>query len=1521
MTKEISSELAGPSVELSLARKREILARRLREKAAPKIYPASHGQQRLWVLDRLFPGSRAAYNISVGMRLDGDLRVDMLRRSLAEMVRRHETLRTSIATLDDQPVQMVASPGGVPLALADLSGLAARRREGEARRLASEQSARPFELSRGPLWRVLLMRLSAAEHIAAFTMHHIVSDGWSMGVLVRELTALYAACAVGARSPLAELPIQYADYAVWQRQWLSEGALEDQLGYWRERLADLGRLELPTDRPEPAERALRGGRLNFVIPPVLAGAVRGLSRETGASVFMVLLAAFQLLLGRIAGQEDVAVGSPVANRTRTETEGLIGLFINTLVLRTRLAGEESFHALLQRVREVVLGGYSHQDLPFDRLVQELRPDRDSSPSPFFQVFFDFQLEGGPTTGPQLELPGVRLRPYPIGMDTTQFALSLSLIDGGKGLSATLGYDADLFDRATIRRLAEHFERLLGGAVRAPETGIWDLPLLGEGERHQLVREWNDTAAAGHEGLCVHELFALQAARSAERPAVVLDGEELSYGELEERAAELARRLERRGVGAEVRVGLCVERSFEMVVGLLAVLKAGGCYVPLDPGYPSERLAYMVADSGISLVLAQERTRGRLPEAAGLEVLALDAPPAAAAEAGVRPRLRALPDNLAYVLYTSGSTGRPKGVAVSHRSVVSYLAACLELYPGNGSGSVVHSSLSFDLTVTSLLSPWLRGEKMELLPEGPGGEVLAEALEHRTDLSLVKLTPAHLELLARRLSPQAAARCARGFVIGGEELPAETLLDWRQRAPQTLLFNEYGPTEATVGCCVHRVGERTGAGRVPIGRPIRGARVQILSPQLHPVPIQVTGELFLAGAGLARGYLGRPDLTAERFVPDGLGGIPGGRLYRTGDLARSRADGELEFLGRTDHQVKVRGYRIELGEIELALGEHPQVRRAVVTLRDGETGGKRLVAYVVPSAGEAPRMAELREFLTDRLPGHMVPSAFVVLSELPLTANGKVDRKALPAPAGERVDDGSAYVAPRTPLEEQLAQIWAEVLGLEKVGVHDNFFELGGDSILCLQVASRAKRAGLKKVSSRLMFQHPTVAGLLAVAGVGEGPVAVGDVAPSGGSLPLLPIQHWFFAQEPAEPHHFNQAVLLELRGSAAAAPGAGAAGFGAGSRGVAAALRAGCRGRLAPGGVVVVVGAGTAGPLGPSPRRRSAGPWLRRPERCSAAWTWSGARSGGLPGSCWEVRARTACCWSSITWRWTGCRGASCSKSSRFSTSVWSRAWSWRLCRSRRRCGVGRSVLAHARSPELESEAASGRAERPVGGRPLPLDLDSGADAVGWERSVSASLEGEETRVLLQELTRAYRAQMDEGLLSALARSLAEWTSERWLLVDLEGHGREPEGLGEDLDLSRTVGWLTSQYPVLLELEGGGEPRRRCGRCGINWSGCPGGASATGCCGTWAPRSCRGVWARSPRRRWGSTIWARWVLSTAREGREAGSPCREKRWARRAAPGDAGSIFWRPLPWSPGGVCSCVCPTARGVIGRRLRRV
>ncbi len=1238
---------------------------------------------------------------------------------------------------------------------------------------------------------------------------------------------------------------------------------------------------------------------------------------------MVLLAAFQLLLGRIAGQEDVAVGSPVANRTRTETEGRIGLFINTLVLRTRLAGEESFHALLQRVREVVLGGYSHQDLPFDRLVQELRPDRDSSPSPFFQVFFDFQLEGGPTTGPQLELPGVRLRPYPIGMDTTQFALSLSLIDGGKGLSATLGYDVDLFDRATIRRLAEHFERLLGGAVRAPETGIWDLPLLGEGERHQLVREWNDTAAAGHEGLCVHELFALQAARSAERPAVVLDGEELSYGELEERAAELARRLERRGVGAEVRVGLCVERSFEMVVGLLAVLKAGGCYVPLDPGYPSERLAYMVADSGISLVLAQERTRGRLPEAAGLEVLALDAPPAAAAEAGVRPRLCALPDNPAYVIYTSGSTGRPKGVVVPHRALAGYVRDAAEAYDIEPVDRVLQfASLSFDASAEEIYPCLARGAALVLRTEEMTSSMAGFCADvDRLRISVLDLPTSFWHELAVALTAAEVKipSSVRLVILGGEKVDADRVAAWHRQAPAGVrLVNTYGPTEATVVALRRALHAAEHLGEIPIGRPISGARAWGLDRHLDPVPVGSCGELFLGGSGLARAYLNRPDLTAERFVPDPFSGTPGARLYRTADLVRACPNGELLFLGRSDFQLKIRGFRIEPGEIEAALRRHEKVSEAVAAARIDSRGRPYLVAFVVPSAGEAPRMAELREFLTDRLPGHMVPSAFVVLSELPLTANGKVDRKALPAPAGERVDDGSAYVAPRTPLEEQLAQIWAEVLGLEKVGVHDNFFELGGDSILCLQVASRAKRAGLKKVSSRLMFQHPTVAGLLAVAGVGEGPVAVGDVAPSGGSLPLLPIQHWFFAQEPAEPHHFNQAVLLELRGDLSPQR------LELALRGLERdheALRLRFE-RDAAGGWRQAVSSSSSelarldlSALAPAAQRRALaaaagevqrGLDLERGPVWRASWFLLGGQGAdrlllvvhhlAVDGVSWrilleELSVQYECLESGL-------------ELEALPEPTPLRRWAERL-------------LAHARSPELESEAAYWLAERPVGVRPLPLDLDSGEDAVGWERSVSASLEGEETRVLLQELTRAYRAQMDEGLLSALARSLAEWTSERWLLVDLEGHGREPEGLGEDLDLSRTVGWLTSQYPVLLELEGG-------------W-----GAEE-------ALRSVRDQLERVPRRGLGYGV-LRYLgsseLSLRRLGAlpaaqvgfnylgqvgsldgsgggEAGSPCREKRWARRAAPGDAGSIFWRPLPWSPGGVCSCVyCPTARGVIG------
>ncbi|MEJ0096570.1 MAG: amino acid adenylation domain-containing protein [Methylocella sp.] len=1048
--------------------------------------PLSFAQQRLWFLNQLEAGS-AFYNMPAAVRLTGKLDVEALRRTLNEIVRRHEALRTRFASVDGAPTQIIAAALELALPLTDLSELPAAEAEGRAQQSAQDEARTPFDLEHGPLIRAQLIRLGDREHIALLTMHHIVSDGWSIGVLIKEIAALYAAYSQGRPSPLPELLIQYADYAHWQRQWLQGAALEGQLGYWKEQLADAPTLlALPTDRPRPAVQRYDGGTLRFAVSRQTTTGLNALARQAQATLFMTLAAAFNVLLSRYAGQDDICVGTSIANRPRPEVEGLIGFFVNTLVLRTRLAGNPSFKDLLMQVRSTALAAYAHQDVPFEQLVEELKPQRHLSHAPLFQVML--VLQNAPMEA--LRLPGLRLEGVEAGSETAKFDLTLMAAEREDELRATLTYNTSLFDAPTIERMAEHFTRLLDGIVEAPETRIAQLPMLSAAERHQVVAEWNATAVDYEGAQTLHELFEAQVAEAPDAVAVAFEGRELTYGELNARSNQLAHYLRQCGVGPEVLVGLCVERSLEMVVGLLGVLKAGGAYVPLDPSYPPERLAYMLDDARPAVLLTQAAVLPRLP---GVEiaVLCLDVQwPALAECSAANPARLSEADHLAYVIYTSGSTGRPKGVGVPQSGLVNFVHAtqqALELDRHDVLLSV--TSLSFDIAALELFLPLLVGAST-LLPSRDvvGDPMQLVALMERCQVSVMQATPATWRALATYRWP--SRQKPLKALCGGEALPLELARRLLQHTSQ--VWNLYGPTEATIWCALQRLTPENLNLSVPIGRPIANTQLYILDELLNPAPVGVAGELHIAGAGLARGYLQRPDLTAEKFIANPFG-PPGARMYKSGDLARYLPDGAIEYLGRLDDQVKIRGFRIELGEVEAVLAALPGVGEAIVAAREDEPGERRLVAYVTPRAHEAAEAREgtergedggegdgleagaLRAALLRVLPDYMVPSHFVALDRLPLTPNGKIDRKALPAPGAQRGEGG--YAAPRTPAEAAMAQIWAEVLKLDRVGIHDNFFELGGHSMLAVKLTAAVKHRFDFELPLSQLFVSPTVAAL------------------------------------------------------------------------------------------------------------------------------------------------------------------------------------------------------------------------------------------------------------------------------------------------------------------------------------------------------------------------------------------------------------------------------------------------------------
>ncbi|HEX2187551.1 MAG TPA: amino acid adenylation domain-containing protein, partial [Longimicrobiaceae bacterium] len=1131
------------------AQKRELLALLLKREGirpaeeeriprrAPGAHaPASFSQQPLWFLDQLDPGS-ALYNITNALRLNGPLDTDALRRTLDALARRHEAFRTSFALVDGEPVQVVAERVEVDLPLDDLSALEEPERGAELRRRVTEHVRAPFDLGRAPLLHARLFRLAETEHVLGLSMHHIVSDGWSMGVFAKELGELYQAYSAGLPSPLGEPPLQPGDFAAWQRERLQGKTLEELLAWWRGALEGAPLLlELPTDRPRPPAQRFHGESQRFILSHRVMEGVRELNRREGTTLFMALLAVWDVLLARWTGQEHVVVGSPIAGRTRREMEGAIGFFVNTLVLHADLSGDPTFREALRRVRETTLGAYAHQELPFERLVEELAPERSLGHTPVFQVMF--VVQNAPMK--PVQLSGLALSPVEADSGMSAFDVTLFVEERSNGIHAVFRYNPDLFDAATMRRMAAHFQLLAEAAVADPDRRLSELPLLPPAERAQLLEEWGRAERPFHLRP-VHERIAEQAARTPDAPAVVHRGETLAYAELERRAGALAAVLRGRGAGPEDRVGILLERSLEQVVAVLAVLKAGAAYVPLDPRYPEERVAWILEDSGAKLLIGE----GGVAEV-GTEH---------AVRSPEEPTLASSLDSAAYVIYTSGSTGTPKGVVVPHGPLANHTEHTRrEIGIGPGDRVLQFSSLVFDASAEELYPALTGGAALVLRTEemidSPGAFARACA---EWGITMVSLPTAYWHELAAAPAEELPAlpESLRMVMIGGERALPERLEAWRARfGARVRLVNSYGPTEATIVATFADVGEAEAPdplraeipemplSPVPIGRPIANARAYVLDAHLGPAPAGVAGELFLGGACVARGYLGRPALTAERFVPDPFAADGGARMYRTGDRVRWRPDGVLEFLGRTDAQVKVRGFRVEPGEVEAALARHPAVRECAVVAREDVPGDVRLVAYVAPAPGEeAPPATELRGFLGATLPAYMVPAAFVALERLPLTAGGKLDRRALPAPDGT---SGAQGDAPRTPLEEIVAGIFAEVLRVERVGMHEGFFTLGGHSLLATQVASRVRAALHVDLPLRVLFEAPTAAGLArwierALPDAAPAP----PIVPVGrdGDLPLSFAQErlWFLDHlEPGSPF-YNVPGALRLRGALDAA--------------------------------------------------------------------------------------------------------------------------------------------------------------------------------------------------------------------------------------------------------------------------------------------------------------------------------------------------------------------------------------------------
>ncbi|MBN1489823.1 MAG: amino acid adenylation domain-containing protein, partial [Phycisphaerae bacterium] len=1144
---------------LSPQEKRQLLARLIRERRgrSDSAFSLSYGQQALWYLQQVTPDS-AAYNFMYAWWIRSDVDFEALRRAFQGLLDRHAVLRTTYGTQDGRPVQMVQSRAEVYFKEIDARAWTFEQLEQQLH----NEAHRPFDLASGPVWRVHVYKRVAGEHLLAMTFHHIAIDFWCGPLLLDELRLRYQAERHGTPLELPPLRAEYSDFVRWQADMVAGPEGQRLLDYWRGRLAGAPPvLDLPTDRPRPRVYTYDGAVCDFHIDQRLTERLKAFARAEGTTLFTVLLAALQVWLHRHTGQEDIVVGSPTAGRVRPGFERIVGYFANPVVLRTDCGGNPAFRALCQQVRGTVLGALEHQAYPFSRLVEVLHPDRDPSRSPLFDVLFTLQSmqrfarEGrlsrlGDRSGmspfgasslgsasTRMELGELVFESFPIEMTVAQFDLDIEMIDLHEGLAGKINYNANLFEPPTVARMARRFERLLERFATDPDQPIGDAALLTDDERERIVVQWNATPSDAPIEQCVHALFEAQAARTPDATAIRYAGETLSYAELNGRANRVACSLRASGIEPGRFVAIALEPDWRLPVAMLGVLKAGGAYLPLDCSYPAQRQRFMLDDAAPVLVLTTESLADRLP-ADGPPRVCIDSI-LAAAETGAAGNLAPVagPSELAYVIYTSGSTGTPKGVLVEHRSVVNHNLAVIERFGLEKTDRVLQfASPSFDALVEELFPTWACGGAVVLRESGgaPACEELLRLIDENR-ITVLNLPTAYWQVWVDEMAcgGHRLPASLRAVIVGGDKTSRERFDTWRAIGGDRVRWiNTYGPTETTIIVTSFEPtaewADATSGREIPIGRPLPNTRLYVLDACQQPVPVGVPGELYVGGAPVARGYLHRPELTAERFVPDPFSNEPGARLYRTGDRVRYVDDGLIEFVGRVDAQVKIRGFRVEPGEIEAALLGHAGVREAFV-LACEDSGGrtKRLVAYVARVPGASPTPADLRQFLQDSLPAYMVPSVIVPVDALPRLASGKVDRNALPEPQAEVAENvTAAFVAPETPIEETLAGIWRDVLGVERVGVHDNFFELGGDSILSVQVVARANRAGLR-LTARHMFQYQTVAELAGVVGTGR-PIQA-EQGPVSGDVPLTPVQRWFFEQDLAEPHHFNQAVLFELR--------------------------------------------------------------------------------------------------------------------------------------------------------------------------------------------------------------------------------------------------------------------------------------------------------------------------------------------------------------------------------------------------------
>jgi len=1356
---------------------------RIRKIPRTKELPLSFAQQRLWFLEQFDPGN-IQYNIPVAVRLKGPLKLDALEKSLNKIVERHETLRTVFNTRQDGKAEQIIKPGvKIPLPVVHLDDLPSEHRVAQAKKIADAEAALPFDLSRGPLLRAKLLRLDNEEFVLIIVMHHIVSDGWSINIFIRELADLYEAIGHQKEINLPRLPVQYADFAAWQRKWLTGPRLESQLDYWKKTLGDgPAVLELPTDRPRSSVQEHKSHEVIFQFSKELTASIKELSQKHGVTLFMMLMAAWQVLMARYANQTDIAVGTPIAGRTRKEIEPLIGFFVNTLVIRSDLSNNPTFSDLLIQVKEKALDAYNNQDVPFEKLVDELQPNRDMSHTPLFQTMFAFQ----DSTLETIKLSDLTMSVFPISSGAAKFDLSLSMVERYGELRGQLESDAGLFGHHFVEQLIRNFQVLVESIVTNPDRSVFDLDILSRRDWNRIIYGFNDEGTFSiPDDTLIQDLFEKRVAKTPHEVALVYEQDQLTFDQLNKRANQLASYLTKKGLGAEKFVAICMDRSLDMLVGILGILKSGAAYLPMDPEYPLDRLKYMLNDSGAAVLLTQKHLLDRLPPMDGHIICLDDDWQIIAKENDENVRCHTSQQNLAYVIYTSGSTGRPKGVTITHKSAVALIKWGVENYSQEQvEGFFFSTSICFDVSVFEMFVP-LCGHGRLII--GKNALDLPN-IAAKDKVTLVSTVPSAISQLIKMDSIPSSV-CA--VQLAGEFLSQAIVDQLYDRQGIRNVYDLYGPTEDTV-YSTHA--KRQKNSRATIGKPLGGKQVYILDVAMNPVPVGVPGEMFVGGFGLARGYNNQPDLTAEKFVPDPFSQRGGERLYRTGDLVRYRQDGTIEYLGRLDHQVKIRGYRIELGEIETTLRRHPKIRDIAVVALGDSSDDKRLACYFV-FEGEKPTVEELRSFLKKRLPDYFVPSFFVSMEELPRTPNGKLNRKALPKPHVQRSDLASEYTAATSEIENMLSKIWQEVLGLDQVGIDDNFFALGGESILSIQVIAKAQQMGII-LTPKQIFESPTIRELAVNAA--KAPRIHAEQGLVVGDAPLTPIQKWFFEQDIPNRNHWNQSLLLKVNEE------------------------------LDPDILEKV----TAKILEHHDALRlrfqpSKEGWKQQiasleestPFELIDLSTLESGAAEALRKSL-EEQQRSLDISSGPIFKMVYYRMAA--DSNRLFIVIHHTAidgLSWRILLED--IGAAYDALTRGEKPQLPAKttsykywaeklyeyAASEQVQNAANAWSdvredvvIPVDFVSDSSNEASSKVVSISLSESETFSLLHEVNSAFRTRISDILLTAMIKAFADWSGEKRVFIDLEGHGREP--VVEDANISRTVGWFTTLYPVFLDLTG-----------------------------------------------------------------------------------------------------------------------